>query len=127
MTQITVDAELRAKFFGLMEPLELCDESGRLLARVLPLHNAPDSGRSSGDPRRVTVDSAFCARLPNLTESFELSDESGRAVAIVSPHYDPSEYENLEPHISEEELDRRRQYKGKTYTTEEVLAYLERL
>jgi hypothetical protein len=78
MTRITLDADLRSKLLGLTQPLELCDESGRVLARLLP--------------------------------------------AI-----DPSSYEGLEPQISREELQRRKQNKGKTYTTAEVLASLEKL
>ena len=36
MTQITLDADLRQKLLGLSRPLELCDESGLVLARLLP-------------------------------------------------------------------------------------------
>jgi hypothetical protein len=36
MTRIVVDAELRTKLLAFAEPLELCDESGRVLARVFP-------------------------------------------------------------------------------------------
>ena len=78
MTRITLDASLRSKLLDLAQPLELCDESGQVLARLLP-----------------TIDS--------------------------------TRYEGLEPQISREELERRKQNKGKTYTTDEVLAYLEKL
>ena len=37
MTKITVDAELRAKLQNLTTDLELCDEQGRILARVHPI------------------------------------------------------------------------------------------
>ena len=36
MTRITLDSDLRQKLLNLSQPLELCDESGRVLARVLP-------------------------------------------------------------------------------------------
>ncbi|HJT77265.1 MAG TPA: hypothetical protein VJ739_08685 [Gemmataceae bacterium] len=36
MTRILVDEVLRGKLCNLTEDLELCDESGRVLARVLP-------------------------------------------------------------------------------------------
>jgi hypothetical protein len=36
MTRITVDAELRKKLLQLNSPLELCDEAGQVIARVLP-------------------------------------------------------------------------------------------
>jgi hypothetical protein len=36
MTRITLDADLRGKLMDLNEPLELCDESGRVLGRFFP-------------------------------------------------------------------------------------------
>jgi hypothetical protein len=36
MTRIIVDDVLRSKLHNLTEPLDLCDESGRVLARVTP-------------------------------------------------------------------------------------------
>jgi hypothetical protein len=37
MTRVTIDAVLRSKLHELSEPLELCDESGRVVARVFPV------------------------------------------------------------------------------------------
>ena len=37
MTQITLDAALRSKLHDLSQPLELCDEQGHILARVIPV------------------------------------------------------------------------------------------
>lgn len=37
MTRILVDAYLRERLLGLTEPLELCDEAGRVLAHVIPM------------------------------------------------------------------------------------------
>lgn len=36
MTRIVVDDSLLSKLQNLVEPLELCDKSGRVLARVVP-------------------------------------------------------------------------------------------
>lgn len=36
MTRIIVDADMRVKLFGVMQPLELCDESGQVLGHVFP-------------------------------------------------------------------------------------------
>lgn len=36
MTRIIVDDELRNRLHNFVQPLELCDESGRLLARLVP-------------------------------------------------------------------------------------------
>jgi hypothetical protein len=37
MTRVTIDAVLRSKLHGLSEPLELCDESGQVVARLFPV------------------------------------------------------------------------------------------
>jgi hypothetical protein len=37
MTQIIIDKEWRSKLHDLTEPLELCDETGKLLARLFPV------------------------------------------------------------------------------------------
>ena len=76
MTRILLDADLRSKLLDLSQPLELCDDAGNVVARVLPTSGAMAT-------------------------------------------------EDREPRISKEELQRRRQNKGKTYTTAEVLARLE--
>jgi hypothetical protein len=39
MTRITLDAELRQRLLDLSAPLELCDESGAVVARVVPAHS----------------------------------------------------------------------------------------
>ncbi|MFL5339854.1 MAG: hypothetical protein ACJ8F7_06860 [Gemmataceae bacterium] len=39
MTQVMLDAAKRSKLHNLMEPLELVDEQGRIVARVLPAYN----------------------------------------------------------------------------------------
>jgi len=76
MTQIILDAALRSKLHDLNQPLELCDESGRILARLIPV-------------------------------------------------LDPSQYEPVEPQLSAEELQRRKNEPD--FSTAEVLAYLEKL
>jgi hypothetical protein len=37
MKRITIDAELKEKLLGLKQYLEICDESGRVVARVTPV------------------------------------------------------------------------------------------
>ncbi|HUG90003.1 MAG TPA: hypothetical protein VML55_04160 [Planctomycetaceae bacterium] len=36
MTKIVLDAELKERLLGLSQPVELCDDSGRVLGRVFP-------------------------------------------------------------------------------------------
>ncbi len=76
---------------------------------------------------RVILDAALRSRLHDLNEPLELCDESGHVRARVVPVPDLSEYEPLEPQVSDEELLRRSQSNEKSYTTAEVLAYLEKL
>ena len=76
---------------------------------------------------RVVLDVAIREKLHNLAQPLELCDESGQVLAHLTPVADLSRYEPLEPQVSEEELRRRSQSNEKTYTTAEVLAYLEKL
>ncbi len=76
---------------------------------------------------RITLDAGLRRRLNNLSQPLELCDESGKVVARLTPVVDISQYEPLEPQVSDEELLRRSQSNEKTYTTAEVLAFLEKL
>lgn len=75
---------------------------------------------------RIIVDDELRGKLLNLSQTLELCDESGRVLALLYPSVDLSQYEPLEPQVSEQELDRREQSE-EWYTTEEVLAYLKSL
>ena len=75
---------------------------------------------------RIIVDQSLRNRLNNLSEPVELCDESGRVLGRLFPSADMSQYEPLEPQVSEEELDRRESAQEKCYTTAEVLAHLEK-
>ena len=37
MTRVTLDAELKARLLNLTDDLELCDEAGKVVARVRPV------------------------------------------------------------------------------------------
>jgi hypothetical protein len=76
---------------------------------------------------RVIVDEALRNKLLDFAEPLDLCDESGRVLAQVFPAVDPSEYELVEPPISEEELRRLEDPNQRRYTTAEVLEHLERL
>jgi len=76
---------------------------------------------------RIVLDPEIREKLHNLTEPLELCDEAGRVLAHLTPVISSSLNETTEPRISREELLRRKQNKGKTSTTAEVLAYLETL
>jgi hypothetical protein len=43
MTRLVLDPDLRAKLHNLTEPLELCDESGQILAHLTPAIRPPHS------------------------------------------------------------------------------------
>jgi hypothetical protein len=42
MTRITLDVDMRKKLLNLTEPLDLCDETGRVLGTYIPLPTATD-------------------------------------------------------------------------------------
>lgn len=75
---------------------------------------------------RVIVDEALLSKLHNLTQPLELCDSSGQVLGRVFPALDLSDYEPWEPPSSEEELQRREQ-ETESYSTAEVLAYLQSL
>lgn len=75
---------------------------------------------------RVIVDSELRAKLHNLSTPLQLCDENGNVLATVTPASNPDEWVKVEPEISEEEMEKRRNSK-KWYTTKEVLEYLENL
>ena len=75
---------------------------------------------------RIILDDALKKKLLNLEEPLELCDRSGRILATVVPREDSGEIDR-EPKISRAEIRRRMASKEKTYTTKEVIAYLEKL
>ncbi len=74
---------------------------------------------------QVILDPMMRSKLHNLREPLDLCDESGRVLARVVPVLDPSQYETIEPQLSAEELQRRRE--EPEFSTAEVLAHLEKL
>jgi hypothetical protein len=75
---------------------------------------------------RITVNGELSTKLQELVEEVELCDPSGQVLGRFVPEFDMSQWEPMEPEISEEELQRREQ-STEWYTTEEVLAYLKSL
>ncbi|MCA9271307.1 MAG: hypothetical protein KDA41_22645 [Planctomycetales bacterium] len=63
MTRITIDSELLSRLRNLSEPLELCDESGNVLATVLPATKMTDY-----EPLGPDVDAAELDRRSKSTE-----------------------------------------------------------
>ena len=76
---------------------------------------------------KITIDADLLAKLRTLTQPMELCEPSGRVVGKFLPTLDPSEWDSVEPQISDEEIQRRLRAKGKTYSTAQVLAHLEKL
>ena len=93
---------------------------------VLYIHGLNPHGFSF--QRRVTNENVDLNRnFQDFSQPLELCDDAGRILAHVLPKIDPALYEGLEPQISREEFQRRKHNKGKTFSTAEVLAHLEKL
>lgn len=76
---------------------------------------------------RVLVNDTLRSLLHNLSEPLEFHDESGRVMGRFLPEIDLSDYEPWEPPpLTKEELQRRAQ-ESESFTTTEMLAYLEKL
>jgi len=73
---------------------------------------------------RITLTETIRLQLQNCTQPLELWGTSGDRLGCFVPPLEPY-WVDLEPQISEEELQRRRQSTERTYTTAEVLARLE--
>jgi hypothetical protein len=76
---------------------------------------------------RVTIDNPLIQQLKAAPGPVELCDSTGLVLGQFFPRPDPREHVGMEPPFTEEELKRRRQLNQKSYTTEEVIAFLERL
>ena len=76
---------------------------------------------------RIVLDSALVERIRASLQSVEVYDSDGKVVGLFVPKIDPSEYEDVGPQISEEEIRRRIESKEPRYSTAEVLRYLETL
>jgi hypothetical protein len=76
---------------------------------------------------QIILDASLASKLSAVGQVVELCDPSGKVLGRFVPLIDMSQWEPVSPDISEEELDRRSQSNERTYTTAEVLAYLEKL
>jgi hypothetical protein len=68
----------------------------------------------------------LAAKLSELLHPVNVCDAYGQVIGQFFPRLDPARFD-LEPEISEEEIERRKNSNEPTYSTEEVLRYLERL
>ncbi len=74
---------------------------------------------------RIIIDDVIRSRLGDLRLPSELQDESGRVLAYLTPAADAAVYAELDPQISEDELDRReKESRGRPLS--EILSDLEK-
>lgn len=76
---------------------------------------------------RIKLDADLVRKLLEPQSPIEVCDESGTVVGFFSPKLDESQYVDVGPMISEEELERRANSKGPRYSTAEVLHRLKSL
>lgn len=74
---------------------------------------------------QITIPDELFAQLRASGQSVELVDKHGNSVGVFSPKLNPDDWENLEPELSEEELQERLNEKGGR-TLAEILADLEK-
>jgi hypothetical protein len=73
---------------------------------------------------KIVLDAKLIERLRASMQTVEICDAAGNIVGLFTPKIDLSEYEELGPEISDEELLRRAESEPR-YTTAEVLRFLE--
>jgi hypothetical protein len=79
---------------------------------------------------RITVDDELRKRFRDFKQDVEICDENGRVLGrfqISAPWTDPDQWEPLTPEISQEEIERRLEEGGPTYTTAQVIEMLSKL
>lgn len=74
---------------------------------------------------RIFMDDVLRDKLQGLKDNLEICDAAGKVVARVFPAQEP--YIGREPPLTDEEIQRRRDYQGPMRTTGEVLKRLESL
>jgi hypothetical protein len=74
---------------------------------------------------RIVLDEILRQKLLGLRQPVEVCEPSGKVVGRYTPVSEPTATTSVEPQLSEEELQRREQ--ESEYTTDEVLARLEKL
>jgi hypothetical protein len=74
---------------------------------------------------RLVVDALLPEKLRVATEPVELVDASGRVLGTYFPELETTKWENLEPQLSPEELERRRREPGGRKLSD-ILADLEK-
>ncbi len=74
----------------------------------------------------LILDPGAVSRLQAVNEAVNFCDPTGRVLGRFVPTIDTSQREPLTPEVSDEELDRRER-EEESYTTDEVLACLEKL
>ena len=75
---------------------------------------------------QISLNAELSRKLREVTAAAELCDPSGRVLGRFVPVVDMSQWEPVTPEVSEEELDRREK-STEWYTTEEVIAHLQKL
>ena len=75
----------------------------------------------------ITVDTALRDQLLGAVTETEIRDEQGHKLGRFIPEVDPAVYDIPESGLSPEELARRMGTDVKTFTTEEVMAYVRSL
>jgi hypothetical protein len=77
--------------------------------------------------KKIIVDNAMQDNLLDAFHGAEFRDAQGRLLGRFVPHYDPAFFPVPGLDLTQAELDRRTAPDAKTYTTQEVLAYLRSL
>ena len=72
MTRVVVDDVLRARLAGLMDQVELCDESGRVLGHFIPKEGPPGP----------SADADGCPYTPEELRRFQ-QEAGGRSLAEI--------------------------------------------
>jgi hypothetical protein len=123
MTPIVLDASAADQLRAIPHSVHLCDPSGKIFGRFIPLHY-------TGDISSIVFDAEVTSQLKQVNYRVELCEPSGNALGYFYARIsgvDTSEWEPVSPEISDEELDEIENSNQRTYTTAELIAHLKSL
>jgi hypothetical protein len=98
-----------------------------VMEHLLSLAPLPEPPEPPSCRSRVVLDVAVLRKLLAVKNTAEICDEAGRVVGLFCYHFNPDDYENLEPQVTESELIHRLNSAARRVSTAEVMQRLEGL
>ena len=130
MERIIVAGEALWKMRILTQPAEICDHSGQVLGTFCPTAAVACALESNPFPPQIAIEGNALRKLRRLNEPAEICDLHSQLIGKFFPSLEPSSLEVCQSESfkhSEGPSEDCASPKERTYTTAEVIAYLQSL